>query len=492
MDPTQTAPAPSNKLNLKNIQGDILSGLPKKTENYYFFNIRNGPQFRKDLCKLVPLITSVDQVIKDRKRIDDHKKQKRPGLVPLTGVNISFTHKGFVKLGINDDTLSAKPANPDKPTDPFIVGQKSTAVSVLGDPARADGEPDWIEPFLNDEIHGLFIISGDSHESIEKKTKEVEEIFRVPTSEGSLRKVTTVRGDVRPDELHAHEHFGFLDGISNPQIQGFDTINPGPVPVDAGVILTGQPTDTVQRAEWARDGSFLAFRWLDQLVPEFDKYLVDNALTEDGNGRTLTPAEGAELLGARMVGRWKSGAPIDLAPFKDDPKLAKDPKRNNNFRYEDEINSQLRCPFAAHVRKTNPRNDLEVPPNINPIPVSPNRIMRRGIQFGQEVTDEEKASGKTKLQRGLLFACYQSNLEKGFQFIQRSWANNQTFPPFEKQPEAPGLDPIVGQGSRSMSGLDPLNPQKMLTMPAFVVPRGGEYFFAPSLKGLKDTIAVAA
>ena len=33
------------------------------------------------------------------------------------------------------------------------------------------------------------------------------------------------------------------------------------------------------------------------------------------------------------MGRWRSGAPLVLAPDKDDPSLADDPKRNNNFNY---------------------------------------------------------------------------------------------------------------------------------------------------------------
>ena len=94
--------------------------------------------------------------------------------------------------------------------------------------------------------------------------------------------------------------------------------------------------------------------------------------------------------------------------------------RNNNFAFAGEITSSLRCPFAAHVRKTNPRDDLEVPPSpIKPISVQPRRIMRRGIQFGPEMSEAEKESGKTMHSRGLLFNCYQSSIENGFQFLQK-------------------------------------------------------------------------
>ncbi|CAA7266771.1 unnamed protein product [Cyclocybe aegerita] len=482
-----SAPPANPPLNLTNIQGDILSGLPKKTQFYIFFDIKDVAKFRADLVKFVPIVKTVAQVLKDRDDIADHKRRGLPGLIPMVGVNIAFSHTGFQKLGIDDSTLTPLGDN-----DPFKIGQKRDAVTNLGDKTRSDGQPDWDEKFLKD-LHGIILISGESHASIEKKKLEVEAIFHVHTPKASIQEIATIRGDVRPGDQSAHEHFGFLDGISNPQVLGFDKVfNPGPKPVDPGVVLTGETGDPAARADWAVDGSFLAFRYLFQEVPEFDQFLKKNPLAKDGDGKDLTPQEGSDLLGARTVGRWKSGAPIDVTPFKDDPALAADPRRNNDFAFQGEINSQLRCPFGAHVRKTNPRNDLEVPPApINPIPIEKRRIMRRGVQFGPEVTREEKISGKTQHGRGLLFACYQSHIENGFQFIQQSWANSKTFPPFETQPEDPGLDPLIGQGVREMSGLDPLNEQKVLSLPDFIIPRGGEYFFSPSIKGLKNTIAKA-
>jgi deferrochelatase/peroxidase EfeB len=95
--------------------------------------------------------------------------------------------------------------------------------------------------------------------------------------------------------------FGFNDGISQPFIEGFgDTVLPGQEEIRPGIVLTGHDGDTVTRPTWAVDGSFMVFRKLTQLVPEFDAFLTANALAPGG------PA-GAELLGARLVGRWKSG-----------------------------------------------------------------------------------------------------------------------------------------------------------------------------------------
>lgn len=104
-----------------------------------------------------------------------------------------------------------------------------------------------------------------------------------------------------------------------------------------------------------------------------------------------------------------------MTPLRDNPALAV-PEANQDFAFTPNTN-QVRCPYAAHVRKTNPRSD------ITPGTTAVRRIIRRGIAFGPEVTDEEKAAKKSsddeKLERGLLFACYQSNIANGFQFLQQ-------------------------------------------------------------------------
>ena len=105
--------------------------------------------------------------------------------------------------------------------------------------------------------------------------------------------------------------FGFLDGISQPAVQGVDTNPyPGQETVRQGIILLGRDGDApilngqpVTRPSWALDGSFLVFRYLFQLVPEFNTFLEQNPITSTG----LSREEGSKLLGARLMGRWKSG-----------------------------------------------------------------------------------------------------------------------------------------------------------------------------------------
>jgi len=241
-------------------------------------------------------------------------------------------------MKIDDSSLT-----PDGPTDPFSVGQKKEAVADLGDPGKK-------------------VIK----QSKKKRTKS-------PKSSMALSKKLSP-SMVTAEKVAYLDSFGFLDGISEPAVKGFDHPEPVyPPTVYPGVIVTGYKGDPAlnKREPWAFDGSFLVFRWLFQLVPEFDKYLKNHALTKDGEGKDLTPEEGSNLLGARMVGRWKSGASIVRTPWNEDEKI------DNDFKFEQGENPQFKCPFAAHIRKTNPRNDIEDP--------DVNRIMRRGIPFGPEV-----------------------------------------------------------------------------------------------------------
>jgi len=135
--------------------------------------------------------------LKDRKDIEEHKKKKLPDLLPIVSVNLAFSHTGFTKLGIDDSTLVAGDS------DPFKVGQKADATN-LGDPKKADGNPDWDPAFLQ-EIHGVILIAGNSHLNVNKKKLEIETLFGVNTPLASIKEVTSIIGDVRPGDQHGHE-----------------------------------------------------------------------------------------------------------------------------------------------------------------------------------------------------------------------------------------------------------------------------------------------
>ncbi|KAF7334243.1 DyP-type peroxidase [Mycena sanguinolenta] len=253
-------------------------------------------------------------------------------------------------------------------------------------------------------------------------------------------------------------NFGYLDGISNPAVQGFQSPLPGQAVVPTGQILLGENGDTAIRPAWAKDGSFLVFRQLKQLVPEFNKFLEQNPIRAPG----LTLQEGSDLLGARMFGRWKSGAPVFLAPLFDNPALGANPQQNNDFTYAlsgqtpGNLTDQSKCPFAAHLRKMRPRADLGLPES------NTHHIVRGGIPYGPELNSQEIASQTTQLERGLAFVSYQSNITNGFQFLQKRWADNTQF-----VHAGVGFDPIIGAAegaSRVITGLDSTNVSRAITL----------------------------
>src|SRR5258705_3445234 len=67
-------------------------------------------------------------------------------------------------------------------------------------------------------------------------------------------------------------------------------------------------------------------------------------------------AEGQELIAAKLMGRWRSGAPLVLAPEKDDRALGADYQRNNNFNYAQVDPQGYAVPLGAHIRRMKPRD----------------------------------------------------------------------------------------------------------------------------------------
>ncbi|KAJ6571984.1 dye-decolorizing peroxidase precursor [Mycena capillaripes] len=447
-----TAAASAASLNLDDIQGDVLIGMKKNQELFYFFSIADATDFKSKLSSdVLPLITTTSQLL-------------NVSTQPITALNIAFSQSGLEALNVTDSL-----------GDSAFAGGQFKDLKNLGDPGSAN----WVPEFAGTGIHGVLLFASDTVENINTAVSNLESKLG-----DSITKVYSLQAAARPGSEAGHEHFGYLDGISNPAVNGFTAKPmPGQAVVSSGTILVGETGDSVTRPAWAKDGSFLVFRQLQQLVPEFNKFLTDNPIVEDG----LTAQQGSDLLGARMVGRWKSGAPIDLAPLFDDPELGADPTRNNNFTFAHPdatlATNQTRCPFSAHIRKTRPRADLGTPEDTF------HHIMRAGIPYGPEVSDDEAASSTTSTERGLAFVSYQSNIGNGFRFLQQTWANSPNF-----VHSGVGVDPVIGAlagAQRLISGLDPTDATKTTTLTTdFVVSRGGEYFFSPSLSAIASKLSV--
>lgn len=225
------------------------------------------------------------------------------------------------------------------------------------------------------------------------------------------------------------------------------------------------------------------FRRLEQRVPEFHAYVT---------ARVAQLGIYPELLAARMVGRWKSGAPLEIAPLRDLPALGGDSNRNNDFGFGDD-RFQRKCPYAAHIRKVYPRDDSAAAEPRR------HRLIRRGIPFGPEVMPGER---RTMHSRGLMFVCYQASIAEQFEYIQSERANNPDFPSGNRRPDTsasvtPGFDPIIGQaadgGPRFMDEPAPNYPggsrRSTLDIPEqFVTLTAAGYFFMPSLSALRNAL----
>jgi Dyp-type peroxidase family len=313
---------------------------------------------------------------------------------------------------------------------------------------------------------------------------------------------------VRPAELSHHldgrEHFGFTDGVSQPRLVKPPRAHPTAVddqpapnsleePVATGEILLGYknaygmlpaspmlPDRNGKSFDLGANGSYLVFRKLHQHVERFWGYVHDRA-------RELEPTdpvaarEMTELLGAKLVGRWKSGAPLALSPERDDPKYAT-PAKINSFAYHDIDPDGDRCPISSHVRRANPRDARGDNPKESNDVISRHRILRRGRSYGKPLAESDALAGHDDgVPRGLYFICLQSSIARGFEFIQQTWLSNPGFNGLFKEP-----DPIMGNGDGDTSVTIPMCPVRLRlpNVPIMVTVKGGGYFLLPSLTAL--------
>jgi Dyp-type peroxidase family len=301
---------------------------------------------------------------------------------------------------------------------------------------------------------------------------------------------------VRPDELGwpmgQREHFGFADGLSQPYIPG---LHPEPRRGDdrvpTGEILLGYPnaydrlplTPIWGDFDLGKNGSYLVFRKLQQHVAGFWGWIANRA-RELANGNPADTAYLTELLGAKLMGRWRSGAPLVLTPDRDDPAYAS-PDRLNAFKYLAHDPEGLRCPVSSHVRRANPRDARGGKPTESETVVNRHRILRRGRSFGAPLAYDDAIAGRDDgAVRGLYFLCLQASIARGFEFIQQSWLTNPGFGGLHGEP-----DPIIGSSNAAACTITiPAEPLRLRlpNVPTVVTNLGGGYFFLPSLGALKQ------
>jgi Dyp-type peroxidase family len=475
-------------LNLAEIQGDVLIGLQKNAENFIFFKIVDVASF-KGLLKgaVLQRITHSEQVQEKEAFVQRHKSLGHRTGESFRGLNLGFTKDGLAQL-IGAYRPKLDPA--------FEKGaDHPETIAALHDPPKAD----WLRKFNADRVDGVLLVTGADLLSVTFQSNELLGLLA-----GSIKVVYSEIGQTRPGAQRGHEHFGFLDGVSQPGIRGLTTAEawrnhdqrlPGQDLIWPGELVFGysgqHPKDPYAEgppphmaAPWMCNGSYMVFRRLQQKVPEFWWFVREQAARLGMD---------QELLAARMVGRWKSGAPLELTPLRDALKLGADEKRRNDFEFGNDP-EQRRCPYAAHIRKVNPRDDTG-----NLAEAQRHRIIRAGIPFGPEV---EPGETTTRHSRGLMFVCYQTSIERQFEYIQRHYANNPDFVGGKERPGGgkvvtPGYDPIIGQapgnGPREMDEPFPNYPagnrRTTLAIPhQFVTLTAAAYFFMPSITALRTVL----
>ena len=338
---------------------------------------------------------------------------------------------------------------------------------ILGDVGES-GPDQWEKPLGTTDVHvAIAVLSSD-----ENRLREVAEKAREAHAE--LPGIELIWRQDCYQLATGRTSFGFKDGIGQPAVEGSgrESTNPRQRPLKAGEIILGYPDETGELPPMptpevlGRNGTYVVFRKLHTKVAAYRSYLRDRAATR---------AE-EDLLGAKMVGRWQSGAPLAVSPDTDDPELGSDSRRNNDFLFADDPRG-FKCPVGAHARRANPRDALNGEGGVD---VRLHRMIRRGTSYGPMLPDD--VTEDDGIDRGIIFVFAGAHLKRQFEFVKTQWLNDGIFigAPLES-------DPLVGPRHDPSSFTIPQRPirRRLQDLPPFVVTRGGEYCFAPSRSALR-------
>jgi len=463
----------SNDPLLSNIQGNILKGHGRDYTTHIFLQFKKGQEKTASAwigIYLAEKVTSFKKQLWERERF---KRNRVPGGV-FTGFFITAT--GYKYLGKEvEKHLNVKA---------FLDGMKKR-LDITCDP-----DPKHWEKGFQGETHAMVLLADDDVARMELAAREI-----VDLSEDFADVIAVEYGNViRNDNGDGIEHFGYVDGISqplflreevdewmkfhsaDPKAGNDDPAKPKFNPTaDSDLVLIKDP----YTEEPDSFGSYFVFRKLEQNVKGFKKAEEDLGL--------------GELGGAYLVGRFEDGSPVVLT----DDEGVIGAGNYNNFNYGNTPAgmeaSASRCPYFAHIRKTNPRdNKIAGDKKIPPV------MARRGIPFGQREKKTAIAPCKEVFPEegvGLLFMSYQRSIEDQFEVIQHSMANDPDFPNPLPGALNSGVDAIIGQikdqhpathhyqfpveyGKPELTGKLPFT--------QFVTMKGGEYFFTPSIPFLKS------
>ncbi|PTL82788.1 Dyp-type peroxidase [Vitiosangium sp. GDMCC 1.1324] len=447
--------------------------------------------------------------IADRITTEAWIRQTRLTARNLDALHIAFTADGLRALGFPEEEL--KDSFPRE----FLEGMARVHRSrILGDTGRSapelwefGGMGEDEEQIKQKDIHLVLMLFAAGRRSDKRWLEQFHERHRARYEKHGLTAVFHQDVFLMPteDRQGFEEPFGFRDGITEPCIEGNGppathgpVIKPGefilgyentygqkplsptvPAAWDAGNALPDAAPGS-SRKDLGRNGSYMVIRKLWQNVEAFNAFLKQHGGDD---------AREQELLAARLMGRWRSGAPLVLTPEQDDKELGGDDSRNNCFAYAQDLQG-IQCPVGSHIRRSNPRDalipgDREASLEV----VARHQLIRRGRVY----TDGKDAEGRD--QRGLFFVALNTNIRRQFEFIQHSWLNSTKFGGYydSKDPIAgdnPDARPLLKQGegppepcSVSLPGFPVC--QRIEGLTRFIEVRGGAYFFLPGIRALR-------
>ena len=436
-------------LEFDDIQHILLTRAPALTGRYEFLSFKNPAGARAWLTAILAKVESAKAM---RESVDKDKRW----------VSVAFTWNGLRALGVDEAALAMFPEE-------FRQGMVARA-EMLGDTGANDPSR-WVDKTASPDLHAIVILFA--RDAAERGRCAIEHGKLLAECQG-VEALSTLDLEATPPFDYAHDHFGYRDRLSQPVIEGSgDEPTPGSgAPLKAGEFILGYPDESgpgaalPQPEVLSRNGSFMAYRRFEEHVGRFRDFLRENG---------KTPEE-QELVAAKLMGRWRSGAPLVLAPEKDDPALGADPQRNNNFNYKSEDPQGYAVPLGAHARRWNPRDTAA---NMNR-----RRMIRRGATYGPHLPEGTPDDGK---ERGIAAFVICGSLIRQFEFAQNVWVNDPNFHELGNE-----HDPIIGMQDGTLEFKIPKRPirRKITGLPAFTTVRGGAYFFLPGLKALRWLVAL--
>src|SRR5258705_11401130 len=375
-------------------------------------------------------------------------------------LSVAISCAGLEALGVPRASLESFP-------EAFRVGMAALA-RQLGDEGVNDPK-NWDRPFGTGDVHIGLSAFSDS----EEKRRRVLAIAREQYENFSgIRVLASQNFGAQPGDLNP---LGYKDGIDQPAIEGsgVDPLPGGGPSIKAGEFILGYPGEAgvplqmPQPDILGRNGTYVGLRKYQSRVGAFNRFLRANGNTE----------EERELLAAKLVGRWRSGAPLTLAPEVDNPTLGADPQRNNDFDYSNDPRGR-QVPFGCHIRRMNPRDRKLT--RLTDVQI--HRIIRRGTTYGPPYDPNALSEADDEVPRGAIFLFISAKAMATIEFLQQEWINDGNFIGAGNQ-----RDPIVGLQEEGATFTIPKEPvrRRVHSIETFNVLRGGEYFFMPSLSALR-------